>query len=196
MGRSPHPDAPQPTASNPNRPINSKPLHVKTSRRSSDRGSAASPLHLVSTWAADQQLVLAQLAVGDKSSEPAAVPKLLELLSLNRTICHCRYAELPAVDRQPDHRLCLGPKTQPADAVRRCPPLPRRSRDDGPQRQRHQRRTWPHRVPHCQLQRRHRLAAGQPLLAGHQSRRHDHRNPRNRRRNPRPDPLLHAQPSL
>ena len=38
----------------------------KTLRRSFDRASAASPLHLVSAWAADQRLVLGQLAVGDK----------------------------------------------------------------------------------------------------------------------------------
>jgi len=40
----------------------------------------------VSAWAADQRLVLGQLAVGTKSNEIVAVPKLLELLSLRRTI--------------------------------------------------------------------------------------------------------------
>jgi predicted transposase YbfD/YdcC len=54
----------------------------KTMRRSFDRASAASPLHLVSAWAADQRLVLGQIAVDDKSNEITAVPKLLELLSL------------------------------------------------------------------------------------------------------------------
>jgi predicted transposase YbfD/YdcC len=58
----------------------------KTLRRSFDRASAASPLHLVSAWAADQRLVLGQLAVGDKSNEIVAVPKLLELLSLKGRI--------------------------------------------------------------------------------------------------------------
>ena len=61
-------------------------LDGKTLRRSFDRASAASPLHLVSAWAADQRLVLGQLAVGDKSNEIVAVPKLLELLSLNGMI--------------------------------------------------------------------------------------------------------------
>jgi predicted transposase YbfD/YdcC len=61
-------------------------LDGKTLRRSFDRASAASPLHLVSAWAADQRLVLGQLAVGDKSNEIVAVPKLLELLSLRGTI--------------------------------------------------------------------------------------------------------------
>lgn len=57
-------------------------LDGKTVRRFFDRASAASPLHLVSAWAADQRLVLGQLAVGDTSNEIVAVPKLLELLSL------------------------------------------------------------------------------------------------------------------
>ena len=61
-------------------------LDGKTLRRSFDRASAASPLHLVSAWAADQRLVLGQLAVGDKSNEIVAVPKLLELLSLKGMI--------------------------------------------------------------------------------------------------------------
>jgi hypothetical protein len=59
----------------------------KTLRRSFDRASAASPLHLVSAWAADQRLVLGQIAVDDKSNEIVAVPKLLELLLLKgRTV--------------------------------------------------------------------------------------------------------------
>ena len=61
-------------------------LDGKTLRRSFDRASATSPLHLVSAWAADQRLVLGQLAVGAKSNEIVAVPKLLELLSLRGTI--------------------------------------------------------------------------------------------------------------
>ena len=59
----------------------------KTMRRSFDRASAASPLHLVSAFAADQRLILGQIAVDDKSNEIIAVPKLLELLSLKgRTV--------------------------------------------------------------------------------------------------------------
>src|SRR3982751_5026121 len=58
----------------------------KTLRRSFDRASAQSPLHLVSAWAADQRLVLGQVAVDGKSNEITAVPKLLELLSLKGTL--------------------------------------------------------------------------------------------------------------
>ncbi len=50
------------------------------------RGSAGSqlgPLHLVSAWATQAQLTLAQVAVDGKSNEITAIPKLLELLDLN-----------------------------------------------------------------------------------------------------------------
>jgi len=58
----------------------------KTLRRSFDRASGQSPLRLVSAWAAEQRLVLGQLAVDGKSNEITAVPKLLEMLSLKGTI--------------------------------------------------------------------------------------------------------------
>ena len=58
----------------------------KTLRHSFDRAAGGSALHLISAWAADQRLVLGQLAVDDKSNEITAVPKLLELLSLEGTI--------------------------------------------------------------------------------------------------------------
>jgi predicted transposase YbfD/YdcC len=58
----------------------------KTLRHSFDRAAGASALHLISAWAADQRLVLGQLAVDDKSNEITAVPKLLEMLSLKGTI--------------------------------------------------------------------------------------------------------------
>ncbi len=58
----------------------------KTLRHSFDRASGKSPLHLISAWAADQRLVLGQLAVDGKSNEITAVPKLLEMLSLKGCI--------------------------------------------------------------------------------------------------------------
>ncbi len=39
-------------------------------------------MHLVNAWAAEQRLVLGQLAVDGKSNEITAVPKLLEMLAL------------------------------------------------------------------------------------------------------------------
>lgn len=50
------------------------------------RGSAGStlgPLHLVSAWATQAQLTLAQVAVDGKSNEITAIPQLLELLDLH-----------------------------------------------------------------------------------------------------------------
>jgi predicted transposase YbfD/YdcC len=62
-------------------------IEGKTLRRSFDRASGRSPLHLVNAWAVEERLVLGQLAVDDKSNEIVAIPKLLELLSLKgRTV--------------------------------------------------------------------------------------------------------------
>lgn len=61
-------------------------LDGKTLRRSFDKASGKSALHLVSAWAADQRLVLGQLAVDDKSNEITAIPKLLDMLMLKGTI--------------------------------------------------------------------------------------------------------------
>ncbi len=58
----------------------------KTLRHSFDHAAGTSALHLISAWAADQRLVLGQLAVDGKSNEITAVPKLLEMLSLKGTI--------------------------------------------------------------------------------------------------------------
>jgi predicted transposase YbfD/YdcC len=55
----------------------------KTLRRSFDRASGKSPLHLVSAWASGARLVLGQVATDEKSNEITAVPKLLQMLSLN-----------------------------------------------------------------------------------------------------------------
>ena len=58
----------------------------KVLRRSFDRASGKSPLHMVSAWGCEQRLVLAQIATDAKSNEITAVPKLLEMLSLKGTI--------------------------------------------------------------------------------------------------------------
>ena len=58
----------------------------KTLRRSFDRASKKSPLHLVSAWATGCRLVLCQVATDEKSNEITAVPKLLEMLSLKGAI--------------------------------------------------------------------------------------------------------------
>ena len=58
----------------------------KTLRRSFGRGRAQGPLHLVSAWASEQGLSLGQREVDGKSNEIAAIPALLETLSLKNCI--------------------------------------------------------------------------------------------------------------
>jgi predicted transposase YbfD/YdcC len=58
----------------------------KVLRRSFDRASGRSALHMVSAWGCEQRLVLAQIATNAKSNEITAVPKLLAMLSLKGTI--------------------------------------------------------------------------------------------------------------
>ncbi|MGO9740811.1 MAG: ISAs1 family transposase [Roseiarcus sp.] len=64
----------------------SSPGTGKVSRRSFDKASGKSPLHMVSAWGRQQRMVLAQIATDAKSNEITAVPKLLEMLSLKGTI--------------------------------------------------------------------------------------------------------------
>lgn len=54
----------------------------KTLRRSHDRSLGKSAIHLVSAWATQSQLVLAQVKVDDKSNEITAIPDLLRTLEL------------------------------------------------------------------------------------------------------------------
>jgi predicted transposase YbfD/YdcC len=58
----------------------------KVLRRSFDRASGKSPLHMVSAWGCEQRLVLAQIATDAKSNEITAVPNLLEMLTLRGTV--------------------------------------------------------------------------------------------------------------
>jgi len=54
----------------------------KVVRRSFDKASQKSALHMVSAWGCDRRLVLAQIATNEKSNEITAVPKLLKMLSV------------------------------------------------------------------------------------------------------------------
>lgn len=58
----------------------------KTLRRSHDQQAGKKALHLVSAWAVENRLVLAQLATGEKSNEITAIPQLLEQLALKGCI--------------------------------------------------------------------------------------------------------------
>ncbi len=58
----------------------------KTLRRSFDRASDKAALHMVSAWAAANDLCFGQLATEAKSNEITAIPKLLELFDLDGAI--------------------------------------------------------------------------------------------------------------
>ncbi len=58
----------------------------KTLRRSHDQAAGKKALHLVSAWAVENRLVLAQLATEEKSNEITAIPLLLAQLALEGCI--------------------------------------------------------------------------------------------------------------
>lgn len=58
----------------------------KTLRRSHDQAAGKKALHLVSAWAVENRLVLAQLATEEKSNEITAIPLLLKQLALKGCI--------------------------------------------------------------------------------------------------------------
>jgi predicted transposase YbfD/YdcC len=85
----------------------------KVLRRSFDRASGKSALHMVSAWGSEQRLVLAQIATDAKSNEITAVPKLLRMLALKGTIvtadalnCQRAIAE-QIVEQKGDYALAL-----------------------------------------------------------------------------------------
>ncbi len=57
-------------------------LDGKTVRRSHDRGKGKEPIHMVSAWATENRLVLAQEKVDDKSNEITALPEVLRSLAV------------------------------------------------------------------------------------------------------------------
>ena len=57
----------------------------KVLRRSFDRASGQSPLHMVSAWGCEQRMVLAQVATDAKSNEITAIPALLKMLIARRS---------------------------------------------------------------------------------------------------------------
>jgi predicted transposase YbfD/YdcC len=58
----------------------------KTLRRSYQKKGAKAPIHMVSAFAARQRLVLGQVKVADKSNEIVAIPKLLDMMAIERAI--------------------------------------------------------------------------------------------------------------
>ena len=103
----------------------------KTLRRSCDQVEQRFPLHLVSAWAEEQRLVLGQLAVDAKSNGIAALPQLLEMLTLRGKVVtaeamRCQRQVAPQVIEQGgDYTLALkgnqGRQRDDAQAVRDDP---------------------------------------------------------------------------
>jgi predicted transposase YbfD/YdcC len=58
----------------------------KSLRRSHDRSTARKMLHCVCAWSVENQLVLGEQAVDEKSNEITAIPKLLDALELDGAI--------------------------------------------------------------------------------------------------------------
>ena len=57
-------------------------LDGKTIRRSFDRTSGKSAIHMVSAWCSMNRLILGQVKVDNKSNEITALPKLIRLLTI------------------------------------------------------------------------------------------------------------------
>jgi predicted transposase YbfD/YdcC len=58
----------------------------KTLRRSFDKASSKSAIHMVSAWATANHVSLGQVVVDEKSNEITAIPKLLEILELSGSL--------------------------------------------------------------------------------------------------------------
>src|ERR1700722_2606983 len=58
----------------------------KTARHSFDHGSPKSAMHLLTAWASENGFTLGQMAVEDKTNEITGIPKLLEILYLERAV--------------------------------------------------------------------------------------------------------------
>ncbi len=58
----------------------------KTLRRSHDRSSNKSAIHMVSAWASENRITLGQVQTEEKSNEITAIPALLELLEIKGCI--------------------------------------------------------------------------------------------------------------
>ena len=85
----------------------------KTLRRSYDRASGKSAIHMVSAWASANHISLGQVVVDEKSNEVTAIPKLLQMLEIQGSLvtidamgCQVKIAET-IVDQQADYVLAV-----------------------------------------------------------------------------------------
>lgn len=100
------------------------PIDGKTLRRSHDRSGGKAAIHMVSAWAAANQIVLGQVKTEEKSNEITAIPQLLRLLDIKGCIvtidamgCQTEIAA-QIIDQQGDYVLALkGNQSSVHDAV-------------------------------------------------------------------------------
>jgi predicted transposase YbfD/YdcC len=85
----------------------------KTVRRSFKKKGSKAPIHMVSAFAARQRLVVGQVNVAEKSNEIVAIPKLLEMLTIEGAIvtidamgCQREVAR-KIIDKKADYVLAL-----------------------------------------------------------------------------------------
>jgi predicted transposase YbfD/YdcC len=85
----------------------------KTLRRSYDRASSKSAIHMVSAWASANHISLGQVVVDEKSNEITAIPKLLQMLEIKGSLvtidamgCQVQIAQ-QIVDQQADFVLAV-----------------------------------------------------------------------------------------
>ena len=89
------------------------PIDGKRLRGSYDRNDKKAAIHMVSAWATNNEVVLGQVKVDNKSNEITAIPKLLEVLDIKGAIvsidamgCQTKIAE-KIVAKQADYILAL-----------------------------------------------------------------------------------------
>jgi predicted transposase YbfD/YdcC len=85
----------------------------KTLRRSYDRASGKSAIHMVSAWASANHISLGQVVVDEKSNEITAIPKLLQMLEIKGSLvtidamgCQVKIAET-IVNKQANYVLAV-----------------------------------------------------------------------------------------
>ena len=77
------------------------PIDGKTLRGAKANGKK-SPIHMVSAWASENNMVLGQVKVSDKSNEITAIPKLLELITIKGCV-----VTIDAMGCQQDIAKCI-----------------------------------------------------------------------------------------
>ncbi len=85
----------------------------KTVRRSADKKGGKAAIHMVSAFAARQRLVLGQVKVAEKSNEIVAIPRLLDMMSIEGAVvtidamgCQRQIAQ-KIIDKKADYILAL-----------------------------------------------------------------------------------------